>query len=160
MKKLYRLYIVLATFVVLTTAFIVLVQRNVMNAFGASAAASDRFVSHKTAYERLYRLAGAAEAAANKVFENGDIEGQSRQMSKAFDEFKLMIQRERDQIIRTENPAEARLHLKELNDVEAAMADVIEESRLCLAALKAGNSDEAVAWMARMNRDHDRVRAR
>src|SRR5436305_4393836 len=102
MKKLYRLYIALAAFVVLTTAFGLVVQRNVISAYGASAAANNRFISHKAAYERLQQFAGAGEAAANQVFENGDIEKQSLQMTTAFDQFVRLLQRERNQIIETE----------------------------------------------------------
>src|SRR6266481_7134592 len=101
MKKLYRLYIALAAVVVLTTAFGLVVQRNLMSAYSASAVANNRFISHKAAYEHLQQLAAAGEAAANLVFQNGELEEQSRQMTTAFDEFNRLILRERDQIIKT-----------------------------------------------------------
>ena len=53
MNKLYRLYIVLAALIVLTTTFGLVVQKSVMSAYDASAAASSRFVSHKAAYDHL-----------------------------------------------------------------------------------------------------------
>ena len=57
MNKLYKLYIVLAAFIVLTTTFGLVVQRAVMSVYDASAASSSRFVDHKAAFDRL-RLLG------------------------------------------------------------------------------------------------------
>src|SRR5712664_509799 len=102
MSKLYRLYLALAAFVVMTTAFGLILQRSAMSAYDASADATSRFVTHKAAYDRLRLLTGKVESAANEVFENGDVEKQSAQMTLAFAEFGRSMHRERQDIIETE----------------------------------------------------------
>src|SRR5260370_34847571 len=99
MNKLYRLYMALAAFVVMTTAFSLIVQRSVMSTYDASTAASSRYVSHKAAYDSLRLLASRVEAAANEVFGNGDVEKQSAQRTLAFGEFNRPISAERHDII-------------------------------------------------------------
>src|SRR2546430_2347147 len=58
-------------------------------------------VSHKVAYDHLRLLAGRIEAAANEVFENGDVEKQSAQMTLAFADFEQSMLREKRSIIET-----------------------------------------------------------
>jgi PAS domain S-box-containing protein len=142
----------------MTTAFSLLVQRSVMSVYAPSAAGSSRFVSHKAAYDHLRLLANRVEVAANEVFGNGDVEKQSAQMALAFAEFNRSMSRERHDIIETEAPADAKLHLTAMSEVETAMAAVVREASLSFEALRHGQSDEAVARIARMNHEYDRVR--
>src|SRR2546423_939110 len=99
-----------------------------MSAYDASAAASNRFLSHKAAYDRLRFLAGKVEATANEVFENGDVEKQSAQTMLAFAEFDQSLARERRNIVETEAPDDAKLHLAEIADVDVAMGEVLREA--------------------------------
>jgi PAS domain S-box-containing protein len=157
-NKLYKLYIVLAAFIVLTTTFGLVVQRGVMSAYDASAANSSRFVDHKAAFDRLRLLGGRVESSANEVFETGDVGKQSAQTALAFAEFEQSMHRERQNIIDTEAPDDAKLHLAEMANVEAAMRAVVREANSSFDALRHGRSNEAVARMARMNHAYDRVR--
>ena len=160
MKKLYRLYVVLALFALLAASFALVLHLNVARTYDASVAASERAMKRAAATQHLQQLAGDVDAPGNDVFDDGKVEEQARRLESAARSFTQAIVEERRQIVDDEPPAEERAMLVALDQLDAEMRTLVAEGRMIFDALRRGETGEAAARMARMDRTYGRVRSR
>ncbi|WP_041770160.1 bifunctional diguanylate cyclase/phosphodiesterase [Metapseudomonas resinovorans] len=164
----HRMYYFLAGFDVLVVVLSVLLNHLIVDTYHRSIKANQSWVLQLSSFSTLGSLASDVNAPGNNVFDTHDVEAEHRNMSEALRAFNEHLATARAQLQgRIDNQAEHSadiraftLRLKdEVDAVDAAMVEMVNEALLIFSYFRQGQSDNAGKRMATMDRKYSELLA-
>ncbi|BAN47125.1 hypothetical protein PCA10_13930 [Metapseudomonas resinovorans NBRC 106553] len=162
------MYYFLAGFDVLVVVLSVLLNHLIVDTYHRSIKANQSWVLQLSSFSTLGSLASDVNAPGNNVFDTHDVEAEHRNMSEALRAFNEHLATARAQLQgRIDNQAEHSadiraftLRLKdEVDAVDAAMVEMVNEALLIFSYFRQGQSDNAGKRMATMDRKYSELLA-
>jgi signal transduction histidine kinase/DNA-binding response OmpR family regulator len=120
---------------------------------------NQRWAERLGQYADLAARAGAVNAPGNNVFDTHDVPKETALMATAIREFNQAMQVVRVEIIRNVEPYEAGRLLKDLDGIDAALAEMTSEANLIFSSFASGQPARAGERMATMDRKYALVNA-
>ena len=155
--KWYLLYYWLAALDVVTVLASLMLTQAMMQIYGDSVAASQKWAVREEEYADLAELARAVNAPGNDVFDSRDVAAESARVHAALSMFNVQLDAVRAEVARNATPGEAVMLLSNFDEIQEAMQEMIAESGLIFSYLEAGLAGEAGQRMATMDRKYARV---
>ncbi|MCO6057683.1 EAL domain-containing protein [Pseudomonas sp. MOB-449] len=164
----HRMYFFLAGFDVLVVVLSVLLNHLIVDTYHRSIKANQSWVQQLSSYSTLGSLASAVNAPGNNVFDTHDVEAEHRNMSEALRAFDAHLSKARKQLqVRIENQVEHSADIQaytlalkdEVDAVDAAMVEMVNEALLIFSYFRDGQSDNAGKRMATMDRKYSELLA-
>ncbi|MBS7662099.1 EAL domain-containing protein [Pseudomonas lalucatii] len=157
------MYFFLAGFDVLVVVLGVLLNHRIVDTYHRSIQANQSWVQQLSSYSALGSFASEVNAPGNNVFDTLQVDSESRKMSQALQVFNEHLAMAKEQLRarvadQGGRSAEVRLFTLALQDeveaVDAAMAQMVDEASLIFSYFKAGEADNAGKRMATMDRKY------
>jgi diguanylate cyclase (GGDEF)-like protein/PAS domain S-box-containing protein len=167
-KKWHRMYFFLAGFDVLVVVLSVLLNHQIVDTYHHSIKANQSWVQQLSSYSTLGSLASEVNAPGNNVFDTHNVEAESRNMSEALFAFNEHLAMAKEQLqTRIANQVEHSDAIKsftlalkdEVDAVDAAMVEMVNEALLIFSYFRKGQSDNAGKRMATMDRKYAKLLA-
>ncbi|AOE83993.1 putative bifunctional diguanylate cyclase/phosphodiesterase [Pseudomonas sp. TCU-HL1] len=164
----HRMYFFLAGFDVLVVVLSVLLNHLIVDTYHRSIKANQSWVLQLSSYSTLGSLASAVNAPGNNVFDTHDVEAEHRNMSEALRAFNDHLATARQQLQgRIENQVEHSADIQayalalkdEVDAVDVAMVEMVNEALLIFSYFRDGQSDNAGKRMATMDRKYSELLA-
>ena len=158
MKKLWWSYVALAALALTAIFSSLLIVRQVMTSLGRSVASAGSAIARSEANDRLADLATQIDLPGNRVFENGDVAGESKRMEQAVEAFGSALQKARPALIAGLPRDRAAQVTAAVDDVQRSLIEVHADAHRIFDVLAAGDFAQGAAQMARMDEDDARLR--
>lgn len=159
----HRMYFFLAGFDVLVVVLSVLLNHLIVDTYHRSIKANQSWVQQLSSYSTLGTLASAVNAPGNNVFDTHDVQSEHRNMSEALRAFNEHLDNGREQLqVRIDSQGEHSEDIRaftlklrdEVDAVDLAMEEMVDEALLIFSYFRQGQSDNAGKRMATMDRKY------
>lgn len=151
------IYYAMAAFDLLTVASSMYLNHRIMEIYAQSIEVNQQWAVRLANYSNLGQLVAAVNAPGNDVFDSQNINSESSRLKFAQDSFQKKIYSIRDELKTLSNPSQADSLLKNLDAVEAAMADMVAETERIFSFFRKNQPEAAGKRMATMDRRYHQV---
>ena len=150
--KWYHLYYFLAALDVLTITASILLNHTVLGIYMESVEKNAVWSNRVSHYSTFNELAAAVNAPGNDAFDSGDIVGERKRLSTAYDAFRVATATARDDLRLQESDQVLADLLRHLDLIEKQVAQIHVEATAVFEGLEKNKLEEAGARMAEMDR--------
>ncbi|BAZ40848.1 integral membrane sensor signal transduction histidine kinase [Calothrix sp. NIES-4101] len=151
------IYYILTAFNLLTVSTGLYLGHKIMDIYTQSITVNHHWVARLETYSELDHLLDAINAPGNDIFDSRDVELQSRKLESAQNIFQKNINLIRKELKTQVEPAQLTDLLKDLDAVEAATAEMVNEAKLIFAYFRQNQTEIAGRHMAVMDRQYHQV---
>jgi len=152
----YLLYFLLAALDLLTVLFSVGLNHRLMQTYSESVVVNQEWAARLSRYAELAALAGQVNAPGNDVFDSRDVKTESTRLEDALVRFDRELAGARDEIKALAGVETGPL-LADFDQIERAMAEMVQEARLIFGHFDNGQAGLAGQRMATMDRKYASV---
>ena len=149
-----RLYFATAALILLAVALDQYLGVIVNSKFSESIQIDRDWARRYNRLAELRRLASAANAPGNDVFESQDVPAERARLKQASSAYRQSMAQVRSDLTAHPVEFEREVLLRDLDSADASMAKMLRQAEQVLADMAAGNSSAAMSLMAEMDRTH------
>ncbi|MGP1382365.1 MAG: ATP-binding protein [Thainema sp.] len=150
-------YYVLAAFNLLTVTTSLYLNHKIMSIYTRSIEVNREWVMRLETYSKLGELLANLNVPGNDVFNSQDVELESRRLEAAQEIYQENLERIRSELQTEVNPDQAQVLLKDLDAIETAKADMLNETQLIFADFRLNQAEMAAKRMALMDHKYHYV---
>jgi len=150
----FRIYLALVVLNIVVIGGGVYLSRSIKYNYSQSVEDNHRWVDRLSRYAELTRLAGSVNAPGNDVFDSGSIDTEIALRDSALAAFSMGMEEARAELTANVGPAEAGPLIAWLDISLVVMDQMIAQSNLIFENLRRGDTREAAAQMAAMDRQY------
>ena len=150
-SKLYLVYYALAAFDILTVSFGLSLNHQIMNIYAGSVEVNRDWSDRLRNFMVIGRLAAAVNAPGNDIFDSHDTIGEPARLEKALDTFNTHMDKARMELRAQVDPVRCSLLLKNMDDIDIAIAKMLQEAKHIFSHFRANRPDLAGKRMVTMD---------
>lgn len=162
-RRWHLVYYVLAAFDLLTIATTLFLTHHIVESYREAITVNRRWMSVLDESAQLAKLAGDVNAPGNDVFDTHDVNDESSRLEKAHTRFVSAVEAARQPLLEHHDASldkhDVRRLLRDLDALQAAELNMVDEAHLIFAQFRAGRADLAGTRMATMDRRYAAVHA-
>ena len=145
-------YFALAAFNLVTVCASLYLSYRLMAIYAESVRVNHQWSQRLGSYSDLGQLAAAVNAPGNEVFDSRDIAAESAKMESALARFNEKLRAVRTEMNSDVPAAETKRLLEQMDRVQGAMGEMVDEAELIFSLFKRNQSEKAGERMAAMDR--------
>ena len=157
--KWHLIYFALAAFDILTVSGSLYLNHKIMEIYSESVTINQEWADRLARYSELGQVASAVNAPGNDVFDSRDVDAEAARRNAALEDFNRDLDRARADLTDSVPASQAAPLLRQLDAVTASMAEMTAEADLIFSYFRNGETSQAGARMATMDRKYAAVTA-
>jgi signal transduction histidine kinase len=157
--KWHLIYFALAAFDILTVSGSLYLNHKIMEIYSESVTINQEWADRLARYSELGQVASAVNAPGNDVFDSRDVDAEAARRNAALEDFNRDLDRARADLTDSVPASQAAPLLRQLDAVTASMGDMTAEADLIFSYFRNGETSQAGARMATMDRKYAAVTA-
>jgi two-component system, NtrC family, sensor kinase len=155
--KWHLVYYLLAIFDVLTVATSLSLNHRLMESYEQSVKVNQMWAERLQSYSELAQLAGAVNAPGNDIFDSPSIKLEKERLNTGVRRFQEKMTAIRQNIHISTDPIHRETILKDLNQIDVTMAEMLQEANLIFSYFSQNQPQQAAQGMASMDRTFAKV---
>ncbi|GEM_PF-7073673 len=150
-SKLHLIYYALAVFDILTVSLSLSLNHQIMGIYSGSVEVNQDWSDRLSNFMEIGRLAAAVNAPGNDVFDSRDTIREPARLEKALSTFNTHMNKARVELRANVDPERCSLLLKDMDDIDVAIAKMLQEAKHIFSYFRANRPDLAGERMVTMD---------